>query len=68
MYPNTLLHIDGQWCAAASGRVIPVVNPADHKQIGTVSYAEKADLDRALDAFDRVGRKMQVIGPRAKRP
>ena len=47
MYPNTLLYIDGRWCAAASGRTLPVVNPADHKQIGTVAYAEKADLDRS---------------------
>ena len=53
MYPNTLLHIDGQWCPAASGRTLPVVNPADHKQIGTVAYAEKNDLDRALDAADK---------------
>jgi succinate-semialdehyde dehydrogenase/glutarate-semialdehyde dehydrogenase len=53
MYPNTLLYINGQWCAAASGRVLPVVNPADHKQIGTVSYAEEADLDRALEAAEK---------------
>ena len=50
MYPNTLLYINGQWCAAASGRTLPVVNPANHQQIGTVAYAEKADLDRALFA------------------
>ena len=53
MYPNTLLHIDGQWCAAAAGRTLPVVNPANHQHIGTVAYAEKADLDRALDAAQR---------------
>ena len=53
MYPNTLLYIDGRWCAAASGRTLPVVNPADHKEIGTVAYAEKADLDRALEAAEK---------------
>ncbi len=53
MYPNTQLFIDGQWCAAASGRTIPVVNPATHQEIGTVAYAEKADLDRALEAADK---------------
>ena len=53
MYPNTLLYIDGHWCAAASGRTLPVVNPADHKEIGTVAYAEKADLDRALEAAEK---------------
>ncbi len=28
MYPDTQLFIDGAWCAAASGRTHPVVNPA----------------------------------------
>jgi succinate-semialdehyde dehydrogenase/glutarate-semialdehyde dehydrogenase len=50
MYPSTLLHINGQWCPAASGRTLPVVNPANHNQIGTVAFAERADLDRALEA------------------
>jgi len=53
MYPNTLLHIDGQWCPSASGRTLPVVNPANHSQIGTVAFAEKVDLDRALEAAER---------------
>ncbi len=50
MYPDTLLFIDGAWCAAASGRTRPVVNPATGKQIGTLAHAERADLDRALEA------------------
>ena len=50
MYPNTQLFIDGAWCAAASGRTLPVMNPATGKQIGTLAHAEKADLDRALEA------------------
>ena len=50
MYPNTLLFIDGTWCAAASGRTMPVMNPATGKQIGTLAHAERADLDRALEA------------------
>jgi succinate-semialdehyde dehydrogenase/glutarate-semialdehyde dehydrogenase len=53
MYPNTQLFIDGHWCNAASGRTLPVVNPATHQQIGTVAYAERADLDRALEAADK---------------
>ena len=52
MYPSTQLFINGQWCNAASGRTLPVVNPATHQEIGTVAYAEKADLDRALEAAD----------------
>jgi len=50
MYPNTQLFIDGAWCAAASGRTLPVMNPATGKQIGTLAHAEKPDLDRALEA------------------
>ena len=53
MYPNTQLFIDGAWCAAASGRTLPVMNPATGKQIGTLAHAEKADLDRALAAAEK---------------
>jgi succinate-semialdehyde dehydrogenase/glutarate-semialdehyde dehydrogenase len=53
MFPNTQLYIDGAWCAAASGRTLPVMNPATGKQIGTLSHADKADLDRALEAADK---------------
>ncbi len=50
MYPNTQLFIDGAWCPAASGRTMPVMNPATGKQIGTLAHAERPDLDRALEA------------------
>ena len=53
MYPNTLLYINGAWGPGASGRTLPVVNPADGSQIGAVAYAERADLDRALEAADQ---------------
>ena len=53
MYPNTQLFIDGAWCAAASGRTLPVMNPATGKQIGTLAHAEKPDLDRALEAASK---------------
>jgi succinate-semialdehyde dehydrogenase/glutarate-semialdehyde dehydrogenase len=52
MYPNVQLFINGQWCAALSGRTSPVVNPATHQTIGTVAFAEQADLDRALEAAE----------------
>jgi len=53
MYPNTLLYINGNWGPGTSARTLPVVNPATGGQIGTVAYAERADLDRALDAADQ---------------
>ena len=48
MYPSTQLLIDGKWGPAASGRTIPVLNPATEEQIGTVAHAGTEDLDRAL--------------------
>jgi succinate-semialdehyde dehydrogenase / glutarate-semialdehyde dehydrogenase len=53
MYPSTQLFIDGAWGPSAAGRTIPVVNPATGKEIGTVAFADKADLDRALEAADK---------------
>jgi succinate-semialdehyde dehydrogenase/glutarate-semialdehyde dehydrogenase len=53
MYPDVQLLIDGAWCKAASGKAIPVVNPANGEQIGTVAHAERADLDRALEAVQK---------------
>jgi succinate-semialdehyde dehydrogenase/glutarate-semialdehyde dehydrogenase len=50
MYPDVSLYIDGTWAKAASGRGIDVVNPATGDKIGTVAHADKADLDRALEA------------------
>ena len=52
-YPNVQLFIDGAWCAAASGRATPVMNPATGKQVGTFAHAERADLDRALEAAQK---------------
>ena len=49
VYPNTQLYIDGEWMNARSGRTIPVVNPASGSSIGTLAFAEQADLDHALD-------------------
>ncbi len=53
MYPDVQLLIDGQWCPAASGKSIPVVNPASGDKIGTVAHAEQPDLDRALQAVEK---------------
>ena len=53
MYPDTQLYIDGAWCAAASSRTHPVVNPATGEVIGKFAWADRADLDRALAAVDK---------------
>src|SRR5882672_10163167 len=49
-YPDTRLLIANEWCDAASGKTINVVNPATGKTIGKVAHAGIADLDRALAA------------------
>lgn len=49
-YPNTHLFIGGQWVPSISGKTIPVTNPATGQPIGNVAWADKSDLDNALDA------------------
>ena len=49
-YPDTLLLIDGKWRPGASGKTIPVINPATEEVIGQVAHADIADLDVALAA------------------
>ncbi|WP_028604351.1 NAD-dependent succinate-semialdehyde dehydrogenase [Ottowia thiooxydans] len=52
-YPNTQLFIDNQWCDAAAGETLAVLNPATGQEIGRLAHARKPDLDRALAAADR---------------
>jgi succinate-semialdehyde dehydrogenase / glutarate-semialdehyde dehydrogenase len=52
-YPNVELFIDGKWRPAASGKTIPVINPATEEVIGTVAHAAKSDLDEALASADK---------------
>ena len=51
-YPDTQLLINGQWQPAASGKTIPVHNPATGAVIGQLAHAGKEDLDRALAAAE----------------
>jgi succinate-semialdehyde dehydrogenase/glutarate-semialdehyde dehydrogenase len=50
MYPDVSLFIDGAWGKGSGKRSQPILNPATGEPIGTVPFAEKADLDRALAA------------------
>jgi succinate-semialdehyde dehydrogenase/glutarate-semialdehyde dehydrogenase len=52
-YHDVSLFIDGAWRPAAGGRTLPVVNPATGDAIGAVAHAERADLDRALEAAEK---------------
>ena len=53
MYPDTRLFIDGAWTDSASGKTLPVLNPASGEPVGKVAHADRADLDRALTAADK---------------
>ncbi len=63
-YPDVLLHIDGAWTGAASGKTLAVMNPATGEANGTVAHADQPDLDRALAATERgfaVWRRMSAF-------
>lgn len=51
-YPTwpTKMYIDGQWVAAASGKTMAVVNPANGQKLADVALADAADVDRAVKA------------------
>jgi succinate-semialdehyde dehydrogenase/glutarate-semialdehyde dehydrogenase len=52
-YTDTRLLINNEWCDAASGKTLDVINPATGKPIGKVAHAGIADLDRALAAAQK---------------
>jgi succinate-semialdehyde dehydrogenase / glutarate-semialdehyde dehydrogenase len=62
-YPNVQLYIDGKWRPAASGKTIPVLNPATEENVGTVAHAAKSDLDEALAAAEKGFKTWRVISP-----
>ncbi len=53
MYADVSLFIDGSWGPAAAGRTLTVLNPATGEPLGKLAHAERADLDRALEAAER---------------
>jgi len=62
-YPNVQLYIDGKWRPAASGRTIPVLNPATEENVGTVAHADRSDLDEALAAADKGFKTWRMVSP-----
>ncbi|AUL46229.1 NAD-dependent succinate-semialdehyde dehydrogenase [Bordetella trematum] len=65
-YPDTRLFIDGQWCDAADGQTLPVVNPATGAEIGRVARAGKADLERAAQAAQKGFEAWRAMTPAAR--
>src|ERR1700744_5040631 len=62
-YPNVHLLIDEKWRPAASGKTIPVLNPATEETVGTVAHAGKADLDEALAAAEKGFKAWRNVSP-----
>ncbi len=62
-YPDVQLFIDGKWRPAASGKTIPVLNPATEETVGTVAHAGKADLDEALAAAEKGFKAWRNVSP-----
>ena len=60
-YPDLHLYIDGEWRKTA--RDLPVVNPATEEEIGRLPYAEKSDLDDALEAAETGFRVWRQVAP-----
>ena len=52
-YSDVNLFIDGVWGAPAAGKMLVVLNPATGEPAGKVAHAERADLDRALEAAEK---------------
>src|SRR5580658_9996014 len=53
MPSHTQLFINGSWTDSQSGATLSVLNPATAEKIATVSNAQRADLDLALDAAQK---------------
>jgi len=49
-YPALSLYVGGQWLSRTSGGEIPVINPADETELGTLPLAGSSELDAALEA------------------
>ena len=63
MYQDVSLFIDGSWGKASGGKVTPVVNPATGDQIGTFAHANKADLERAVQAAQKGFQTWRKVSP-----
>ncbi|MEX2287970.1 MAG: aldehyde dehydrogenase family protein [Planctomycetaceae bacterium] len=50
---QTKLLIDGKWVDAASGKTFETINPATGEVIAKVAEADKADVDKAVEAARR---------------
>ncbi|WP_210123860.1 aldehyde dehydrogenase family protein [Staphylococcus sp. GDY8P95P] len=50
----TKQYIDGEWVESASGETLDVINPATEEVAGTIAKGNKEDVDKAVEAADKV--------------
>src|SRR6267142_335816 len=62
------MYIDGQWCAAADGKTVGVINPATEEVIVEMALGSRADVKRAIEAAAKAlpGWMKQTAYDRAK--
>jgi succinate-semialdehyde dehydrogenase/glutarate-semialdehyde dehydrogenase len=49
-YPDVNLFINGEWRPSRSGERLPVVNPVDGSELGSIAKADREDMDEAVAA------------------
>ncbi len=64
--PHAKMLIDGHWCDAASGRVLPAENPGRKERIGSIPRGDAADIDAAVAAATRAFDGWRAIAPRER--
>ncbi len=59
-------YIDGEWCAADSGRTVAVFDPANGQELGTVPDMDVAETRRAIEAARRAYPKWRALLPQQR--
>lgn len=53
--------INGEWCESASGKFVPVINPANGKVLAEVTQSTKEDVDRAVQAAKEAQKEWRLV-------
>ena len=57
------MYIDGTWCSAADGAVLPSIDPSTEEEIAHIPDASPADVDLAVAAARRAAREWAAMSP-----
>ncbi|WP_042355478.1 aldehyde dehydrogenase family protein [Bacillus rubiinfantis] len=56
-----LNYINGEWCESASGKFVPVLNPATGGVLAEVTQSTKEDVDRAVQAAREAQKSWRLV-------